>query len=154
MCPKHYSRCWGYSRKQINTNPCSQKLISRREKEAIGEKVSSAPGPWCVYGCLPISRSCLLTSQSWMLRPCHKHFALGFICEYLRLFQKEFQAASLPFGLTASKCLVSSPAMCCDFLPRCRSAFPSRIHLLPGPFRVPFFGAGTKSRFSNTCDYN
>lgn len=45
---RHYSRCWGYSRKQINTNPCSQELMSWREKEAMGEKCQDPPAPWFI----------------------------------------------------------------------------------------------------------
>lgn len=49
------------------------------------------------------------------------------------LFQKGFQAVSLPFGLIASKLLVSSPAMWHGIFPGCCSPSPSWIHLLPSP---------------------
>lgn len=88
-----------------------------------------------------LSSFCLLRSYFLMPPPCGELYPLWFVGEYLKLFQKGFQEASLSFGLTASECLVLSPAMCCDFFPGYCSPFPSWVHLLPGPFRVPFSGA-------------
>lgn len=83
---------------------------------------------------------------------CHLFDAnLSPISVYLRIPQavpEGFQAASLPLGLSASKWLAPSPALCCDASRGACGLFQA------GSVSCPVPSGSDKSQFSITCDNN